>query len=292
LLNNRTIFLSALIFFVVIIAFHVSSKKQPAGKEADKMFESFKSPIQWKDKYPPDFEIELMNGEKFRLSENIGKKVIVLNFFATWCEPCRDETPELNGFFVKHKNDPLVMISINEGEGRQKVRAFIEEYQVGFPVAIDRNEAVQKLFNVRGFPTTIYVGADGKVKVYETGPVMNADIAFDTQLAKDLAALRSGDGIQKEVFLEKIRNPQNLPAEERKEADKDGVQLTGRAKTISEKMYCPCGCSDILSDCNCRTAKEIREKLKTQDWAGKSDEDIIKELDREFCVKGGKVRHD
>jgi len=292
LLSNRKLFSFSLVFFLVLVAFHLYSKKQPEGKEAENMFQAFKRPLQWQGKYPSDFEIQLTNGEKFILSENIGKKVIVLNFFATWCEPCRSEIPELNSFFEKHRDDPFVMIGINDGESRQKVETFVGDYQVKFSVAIDKDNALQKLFTVRSFPTTVYIGTDGRVQIYEIGPIMNADIAFDALFKKDVAAASSGQGIRKEAYLEAIKNQKNLSQEESKDEEKDEVRLAGRAKTIAEEMYCPCGCSDILKDCSFKTAKDIKEKLSTQNLAGKSDEEIIKELDKEFCVKGGKSRHD
>jgi len=288
-MNNKKILILASILFLVTVVFHFYSKKQPAGEESERIFDFLNGPLQWQGRYAPDFEIELMNGEKFKLSDNVGNKVIILNFFETWCGPCKEEMPELNAFYERHKGEPFILIGINAGENADKVRAFMREFGVGFPLGIDNNDKIQKAYTVRGFPTTVFIGADGIVHNYEIGPIMNADIAFDALYKMSMEVIKSGKGIRKEVYLKNLSMQKDLKhaKEEKDEEDK----LEGRAKAIAEKMYCPCGCSDKVIDCNCKTAKDIRRKLRTSDLSGKTDEEIIKELNKEFCVRGEKDGH-
>ena len=291
-MGNRKIFVLVFILAFALIIFHIYSKKQPEGKESERMFDLFNRPLQWHDKYPPDFEIELMNGEKFKLSDNIGKKIIILNFFATWCGPCREEMPELNNFYEKHREEPFIFIGIDAGENIEKVKEFASELEIKFPVGIDRDDKIQKLYTVRGFPTTVLIGADGKVHIYEVGPVMNADIAFDAVYNPSMDLIKTGKAIDKETYLRNFQSQQALPSDKVEKKEDDEYKLEGRAKAIAEKMYCPCGCSDILIECECKTAKDIKKKLKTEEFPGKTDEEIIKDLNKEFCVKGKKDNHD
>lgn len=288
-MNNKRIFLFASILAVIIIIFHLSAKKQPAGEEADKIFDFFKAPLQWQGKFPPDFELELLDGKKFRLSDNIGEKVIILNFFATWCGPCKEEMPELNRFYLKHREEPFAFIGINADEREDKVKNFINEYDVKFQIGIDKEGKIQKLFTVTGFPTTIFISADGIVHIYEVGPIMNADIAFDSLYKIGLEIIKTGRGITKEAYLQKLMEQKDLKpvmAEDKeKEKEKEKYKLTGRTKEIAEKMDCPCGCSDKVMECSCKTAKNIKEALSKKNLNDKTDAEIIKELHKEFCVR-------
>ncbi|MBI5640071.1 MAG: redoxin domain-containing protein [Nitrospirae bacterium] len=290
-MSNKTIFLLASILAAVVLVFNVYAKKKPEDEEADRLFDSLKRPIEWQGRTAPEFEIRLLNGEDFRLSDVIGQKVVVLNFFATWCGPCKDEMPELNSYIEKHEGDQIIFVGINADEKEDKVKDFISEQSVRFPVAIDRDSRVQKLFGVTGFPTTIFIGVDGTVHIYEIGPVMNADIAFDAAYKNNLGILKTGKAISKDIYhkkLEELQRSKPLSAE----GKEDEQVLTGRAKEIAAKMYCPCGCEDILIECNCKTAKEIRARLKTEALSSKTDEEIIKALNKEFCVRGKKTGHD
>jgi thiol-disulfide isomerase/thioredoxin len=260
-----------------------SQKKKPTGDEAYNVFAFFMRPVQWQGRYPPDIEIRLLNGEVFKLSEKIGDHVIILNFFATWCGPCKEELPELNRFYEKHRDEPLILIGIDANEDEETVRKFIEEYNVKFPVGIDRGRKLQKLFTVRGYPTTLFIGADGKVKIYEFGPIMNADIAFDAFYKESMEVIRSEKGIRKEEYIKALKEQEEsnpLEGEDREEEP-----LKGRRKATAEKMYCPCGCSEKVIDCECKTAEDIKKKLKKMNIDGRTDTEIIKELNREFCVR-------
>ncbi|HAM52199.1 MAG TPA: hypothetical protein DCP92_16465 [Nitrospiraceae bacterium] len=289
-MNNKKILILVSIFFIITIVFNFYSKKQPTSAESERMFDFLNRPVQWQGRYAPDFEIELVNGERFKFSDNVGNKVIILNFFATWCGPCKEEMPELEAFYEKHKGDPFILMGINAGENADKVRTFMREFGITFPMGIDKNDKIQKAYTVRSFPTTVFIGADGIVHNYEIGQIMNADIAFDAVYKMSMEIIKSGKGIGKEAYLRNISQQGELKhaKEEKDEEDK----LEGRAATIAEKMYCPCGCSDSVIDCNCKTAKDIRKKLKESNLSGKTDEEIINDLNKEFCVRGKKEGHD
>jgi len=287
----RTV-IAAIILGIGLLTFHFYSKPQPDKKIANSMTSFFNQSYQWQGRYAPDFEITLRSGDTFVLSDHIGQKVIILNFFATWCEPCMDEMPEFNTYVEKHGEDELIIVGINAGEEPAKVDRFMRDLKVRFPVGIDRDDHVQKLYSVESFPTTVFIGADGRVQMYEVGQIMNSDIAFEGFFTKSMEMIRKGDAIAKGDYLKKLKAQKDLPPKETEEEDDKDESLKGRAKIIAETMYCPCGCSDRLADCRCKTAKDIKERLRTDDLSGRTDEEIIRALNKEFCVKGSTSEHD
>jgi thiol-disulfide isomerase/thioredoxin len=281
-LSNRRILVIASILFAIVIIFHFYSKKHPEADEPEKVLDSFKKPFQWQGRYAPDFEIDLISGEKFRLSDHIGEKVIILNFFATWCGPCKQEMPELIGFYEKHKEDPFILLGINASENESRVKEFIQKLRLNFPVGLDKSDKIQRLYAVRSYPTTVLIGSDGRVQVYEIGQIMNADIAFDTFLRSNINIIKHGKGVEKEAYLKDSNQQKGFMPGEKEPEDKD--RLEGRARTIAEKMRCPCGCSHLIVDCNCKTAKDVKNKIRTENLSGRTDEEIIKGLNKEFCA--------
>lgn len=288
-MKNKTLVLLSAVLAVIVVLFHLSAKKQPSDDE-NSVFNSMNQPRKWQGRPAPDFTAEFLNGEKFTLSEQAGKKAIILNFFATWCGPCKEETPEFVRYFERRKEEPFVMIGIDADEAESTVRDFVRDYGVTYPIAIDRGGKLQRLFSVRAFPTTVFIGVDGLVHIYEVGEIRNADIAFNGLLTASVGMIKSGTGITKEAFLalraQKGNEAQAVPgqvAPEKNESDEP--PLTGRGRMIAERMHCPCGCDHTITECTCKTAKDIRERLRTRDFTNESDEEVIKSLNREFCMK-------
>jgi len=288
-LRTRTIGVIALLLFFATLLFHVSAKRQPTEEET-KGLDFLRQPRAWQGRPAPELTLDLLNGEKFLLSDHVGKQAIVLNFFATWCGPCKEEMPEFVRFAGKHQNEPFLMIGIDSNESEDAVRDFMKYYGVSYAVAIDKG-AAQKTFGVRAFPTTVFIGADGIVQLYEVGPIQNADIAFEAPYKAALTSIQTGTGITKEAFL-KLQQATTITevasaatvTEEKKRDIEDDVP-PGRAREIANKMNCPCGCTHTLMECTCKTGKDIKAKLKTMDFAGKTDAEVRTQLNKEFCMK-------
>ena len=115
----------------------------------------------------PDFELEDLSGNLVHLTDLRGK-VVLLNFWATWCGPCRIEMPALQS---RHEQlqDTLELVAIDFDEPKENVQAFAEEFGLTFKVLLDPGAKVQDLNRVRGYPTSIFLDPDGVVRIVQIG---------------------------------------------------------------------------------------------------------------------------
>jgi len=109
-----------------------------------------------------NFDVTDIDGTQYRLSDYKGK-VIVLNFWATWCPPCREEMPAMNRAHHKLKNDDVVVLAINVGEDEDTIFEFTGNYPVDFPLLMDKDGTVIKRYPVMGLPTTYIISPTGVV---------------------------------------------------------------------------------------------------------------------------------
>ncbi|MBS4200360.1 redoxin domain-containing protein [Bacillus sp. FJAT-49732] len=138
---------------------------------------------------PPDFELMTLDGEKIRLSDFNGKKVI-LNFWATWCPPCRAEMPHMENFYKKNAeklNVEIIAVNLtaNEkgGNGPEKVKKFIEDYGLTFHVPLDEEGEVGDKYRIIPIPTSFLIGTNGVIQKKILGPM---DEEMMEKLVKDL----------------------------------------------------------------------------------------------------------
>ncbi len=108
-----------------------------------------------------DFTLTDLEGKSWTLSKLRGK-VVVVNFWATWCPPCRKEMPDLEALYNHFKGQGLVVLAISD-EDAAKVRPFIAERQVTYPVLLDPGREVNDLFQVEGIPKTFVYDRNGKL---------------------------------------------------------------------------------------------------------------------------------
>jgi thiol-disulfide isomerase/thioredoxin len=282
--NDSVLKVAILVTGVLLTAVHYKLKPAPTEKEIRGQSWVMSGGVDWRDHTAPDFELTTTRGEHFRLSENIGNKIIVLNFFATWCGPCRAEMPELNRYFDEHKAQSFVLLGIDAEEKGDRVDAFLDELKVDFPAGVDEG-LIRTKYGVRSFPTTVVIGVDGKFQLYETGAIANADVAFDNLLRQNRKLLQSGQTISPEAYRLAAQNQPNLPPRqpEANPEPKKEYRLDERGKRIVTRMTCPCGCDDTVQACSCNTSKKIKKTLASEDFKDNSDDEIIKALNKRFC---------
>jgi len=117
----------------------------------------------------PSFACTLNTGQEVSLRDFRGK-TLVLNFWATWCPPCRQEIPELNSFYSNHQ-DEIAFLSVEVQEPRQEVEAFIKENKILYPVIIDseQKKPLSELYQISVIPTTFIIDPQGKIIKKITG---------------------------------------------------------------------------------------------------------------------------
>ena len=112
----------------------------------------------------PDFAIHLPDGSTTSLSAYRGRPVIV-NMWASWCEPCRLEMPDLARAYAAHKDDDLVILEVNIAEPHEKVAAFVQEFGMTMPVVIDPRQEVQDAYKTQSLPSSFFIDRDGVIRV-------------------------------------------------------------------------------------------------------------------------------
>lgn len=124
-----------------------------------------------------DFEYSLPNGKKERFSTNQGK-LILLNFWATWCYPCKKEMPDMQTLMNEMKGEHFRILAVNYGEDADKVRRFINKYHYKFDIVMDKDVAFGAKLNIKGLPTTLIIDKNGQVLGKLIGPANWSKKAF------------------------------------------------------------------------------------------------------------------
>jgi peroxiredoxin len=122
------------------------------------------------DKAAPDFAAQTPDGKMVRLSDLRGS-IVALNFWATWCGPCRVEMPELDDAARRYSKDKLVILGVDAGEDVAQVQNYFKQLNLGFQTVLDPNGTVVDLYEIKAFPTTIWIDAKGVVRAKHLGPL-------------------------------------------------------------------------------------------------------------------------
>ncbi|WP_352420316.1 TlpA disulfide reductase family protein [Proteiniborus sp.] len=117
----------------------------------------------------PDFILEDLEGNKVSLKNYEGEKTVLLNFWASWCPPCREEMPDLNKLYEENKDDDFIVLAVNVGESESAVKNFIEENGYTFPVLLDETQEVGVTYNTFSIPTSVMIDKEGIIRAYRPG---------------------------------------------------------------------------------------------------------------------------
>lgn len=125
----------------------------------------------------PGFTLELLNdgnpGRDVSLADYRGQ-VVMINLWATWCPPCREEMPAIEKVYQEYKDKGLVVLAINTTfqDSETDVRAFVKEYELDFPILLDRTGDVSKRYQLRGLPSTFFIDRKGVIQLVVVGGPM------------------------------------------------------------------------------------------------------------------------
>ena len=122
----------------------------------------------------PDFTLPTTGEKEFRLSDYRGRNVI-LNFWATWCGPCRYEVPALKALQDKYGDNNTVIVAVNSLDNADSARSYAVSNGLNFVIPIDPRGDVSSLYNIRGMPTTLFINAKGIITSIKIGPFISME---------------------------------------------------------------------------------------------------------------------
>jgi len=159
----------------------------------------------------PAFETVDPDGQPIDLNQYLGKNIIMLDFWATWCGPCVAAMPEIEAVANKFADRGLVFYAVNSGEDAETVKQFLTENQRKAPVAMDPEGKVSSLYGVEGIPQTVLVGKDGKIHVVHVG----YSDRLAGELTKNIEDLLAGKDLAGPVLAqaEKRRQRESSPSQ-------------------------------------------------------------------------------
>jgi len=131
-------------------------------------------------KLADDFTVTLMRGDTFRLREQRGKPVMI-NFWATWCAPCREEMPAMERLHRRYKEQGFVMLAVSVDSDPAVVTPFLDTYRLTFPVAMDPKMELANTYRVRALPSSFIVDRERYLAAVALGPR-----AWDNRAARSL----------------------------------------------------------------------------------------------------------
>jgi cytochrome c biogenesis protein CcmG/thiol:disulfide interchange protein DsbE len=137
----------------------------------------------------PDFTLDTLQGEKVTLSELRGK-IVVVNVWASWCPPCRAETPALEKAYEQYKDSGVVILGVDSTnqDTVSAVTSFVQEFKLTYPILLIRDGSVGYLYQIKGLPTTFFVNRQGIIRTVVVGGPMSETFI----LSKIEALLREG----------------------------------------------------------------------------------------------------
>jgi peroxiredoxin len=124
--------------------------------------------------YAPDFTLETLQGGQVKLSDLRGK-IVVVNFWTTWCPPCRAETPALEAAYEAYKDSNVVVLGVNltDQDAIPDVKSFVQAFDLTYPILLDRDGAIGLLYQLNGLPTTFFVNRKGVIRTVVVGGPMS-----------------------------------------------------------------------------------------------------------------------
>lgn len=140
---------------------------------------------------PPDFELDQLRGGSVRLSDYLGKNVVLIDFWATFCEPCLAAMPHLSELYEKYKTRGFVVfgVSIDGPDSVAQVRSEVEKLDVKFPILLDQETRVVALYNPKtSAPYSVLIGRDGRVLKKKEGYVTGDATALEADIVAALDA--------------------------------------------------------------------------------------------------------
>ena len=203
----------------------------------------------------PAFSLTDIAGNPLNLSDYKGK-VVLLDFWATWCEPCRSEVPKLTSLVQRYHQQDLAVIGVSLDDNAESVRRFAGEYKLNYPIALGKEEVYQAYGGIFSLPTAFLIGRDGRIYAKHFGAVDLSVLELEIrqllagQAGREVADFQSGGKPKVREASSETASPQEVAS------DVPGVNLTRLTapqkqafKRQLEAQRCTCGCQQSVFGC-------------------------------------------
>ncbi len=220
----------------------------------------------------PDLTMTTLDGKTITSRELAGK-VVIYNFWATWCSPCRAEIPDLVKLQDQYKDHLVIIGVLSEDAPGPHVSRFAADYKINYPIVPETKELAAAFPGIYALPTTFMVGPDGKMMQKHIGQIRAALIELETRVLADLP-------VDAEVEYEPD-DKEAVLASNARATDIPGVDLsvlTAGQKTLALNRLndepCGCGCGLTIAQCRindstCAVSPKLAEKIMAEVRAGK-----------------------
>jgi thiol-disulfide isomerase/thioredoxin len=150
------------VFCTALFLFSPQEARAQISPDAIRAFQEARVPLLRQSVDSRNFTLPLLDGENTSLSAYRGK-VVILNFWATWCPPCRAEMPYMEILYQRFKNSGLEILAVDGGEDDATIRQYIRNSNYSFPVLMDRNGRVNSVYGIEAIPTSFIIDREGKI---------------------------------------------------------------------------------------------------------------------------------
>lgn len=149
----------------------LSQQSRPvSASESNASFTDFSTVPSKVDYAAPELTLTNLEGNPVSLRDYHGQ-VVLVNLWATWCPPCREEMPTLMAFYEKYKSQGFVLVAVDQGETLDQVTPFVEEFSLSFPVWMDEESSAGREFNTMNLPSSYVIDRTGRVRLMWIGGI-------------------------------------------------------------------------------------------------------------------------
>ena len=220
----------------------------------------------------PDLTMTTLDGKTIT-SKDLAGKVVIVNFWATWCAPCRAEIPDLVKLQTQYKDHLVIIGVLSEDEPGPHVSRFAADYKMNYPIVPETKELPAAFPGIYALPTTFMVGPDGKMMQKHIGQIRPAQIELETRVLAKLPvdAEVEYEADDKEAVLASNARATEIPGV-------DLSVLTAEQKTLALNRLndeaCGCGCGLTIAQCRindstCAVSPKLADKIMAEVRAGK-----------------------
>jgi len=219
----------------------------------------------------PDLTMTTLDGKTIT-SKDLAGKVVIVNFWATWCAPCRAEIPDLVKLQTQYKDHLVIIGVLSEDEPGPHVSRFAADYKINYPIVPETKELLAAFPGIYALPTTFMVGPDGMMMQKHIGQIRPAQIELETRA---LAKLPVDAEVEYQADDNETALASNARATEIPGVDLSG--LTAEQKTVALNRLndeaCGCGCGMTIAQCRindstCAVSPKLADKIMAEVRAG------------------------